>query len=97
PLSITHLKAPDALREASAAEGLSPGKMAVYLLAREQGIGIELETLRESSIHAAAAELGGVQKIVGPSAQTDGGKAAIAEALGKMEQQDADKPNKLDK
>ena len=90
PVQITHLKAPAELREASISRGVSPGKMAVYLLANKEGASpLELETLKQTSIHNAVKSLGGVQALVGGAAADDDGVKAELKKLLKIEKEAA--------
>ncbi|PZD94602.1 hypothetical protein DNH61_16695 [Paenibacillus sambharensis] len=67
-VQVTRLMAPEELREASIESGLSPGKMAVFLLAEANGYSIDLSELKERSISQIAAQLGGLEKVMGGDA-----------------------------
>lgn len=62
--NVTTLSVPVELREAASANGISSGKMAVYLMAKDEGYDIELDNLREHSIDKVTQPIGGVQTIV---------------------------------
>ncbi|EXX87735.1 hypothetical protein BG53_11385 [Paenibacillus darwinianus] len=82
PVQITHLKAPVELRDTSMAQGVSPGKMAVYLLANKEGAPIKLEALKQTSIHNAVKSLGGVKALMGAAAADEEGiKAELKKLL----------------
>ncbi|MHA7964479.1 anti-sigma factor domain-containing protein [Paenibacillus sp. CAU 1782] len=61
---ITTLLAPEELRLAAEANGLSAGKMAVYLMAKSEGFQLGLDELRSQSIHDATESMGGVKNLV---------------------------------
>jgi hypothetical protein len=62
--TITTLSLPNEVREEAALNGISSGKMAVYLMAKDEGYNIELEQLKQQSIDKATASIGGVKTIV---------------------------------
>ncbi|SFE44451.1 Anti-sigma factor N-terminus [Paenibacillus catalpae] len=62
--NVTVLSIPFEVREEAAANGISSGKMAVYLIAKDEGYDIKLEQLKGKSIAEATQEAGGVKKIV---------------------------------
>ncbi|MGO4109251.1 anti-sigma-I factor RsgI family protein [Paenibacillus sp. YAF4_2] len=62
--NVTVLSVPTEVREEAAANGISSGKMAVYLMAKDEGYNIELEQLKVQSIADATESIGGVKKIV---------------------------------
>ena len=61
---ITTLLAPEELRFAAEENGLSAGKMAVYLMAKSEGFQLGLDELRSQSIHEATEPIGGVKSLV---------------------------------
>ncbi|QAY66688.1 anti-sigma factor domain-containing protein [Paenibacillus protaetiae] len=61
---VTLLSAPKELREEAAQNGISSGKMAVYLMAKEEGYDIGMEQLKHESIDQVTKEIGGVPAIV---------------------------------
>jgi hypothetical protein len=61
---ITTLLAPEELRLAAEENGLSAGKMAVYLMAKSEGFQLGLDELRSQSIHDATEPIGGVKSLV---------------------------------
>jgi hypothetical protein len=62
--NVTVLSVPSEVREEAAANGISSGKMAVYLMAKDEGFEIELEQMKVQSIAEATQAAGGVKKIV---------------------------------
>lgn len=62
--NVTVLSVPTEVREEAAANGISSGKMAVYLMAKDEGYDIKLEQLKVQSIADATESIGGVKKIV---------------------------------
>ncbi|WP_169086310.1 anti-sigma factor domain-containing protein [Paenibacillus sp. PL91] len=62
--NITTLSVPNEVREEAAANGISSGKMAVYLMAKDEGYTIEMEQLKQNSIDKATESLGGLKTIV---------------------------------
>lgn len=68
--NVTTLSIPNELREAAAANGISSGKMAVYLMAKDEGYELELEQMKQQSIDKVTEPLGGVKTIVANAADT---------------------------
>lgn len=68
--NVTTLSIPNELREEADANGISSGKMAVYLMAKEEGYKIEIEQLKQQSIDKVTEPLGGVKTIVDNAADT---------------------------
>lgn len=68
--NITTLSVPNELREEAAANGISSGKMAVYLMAKDEGYNLELKQLKLQSIDKVTESLGGVKTIVGNAEDT---------------------------
>ncbi|MCM3628889.1 anti-sigma factor domain-containing protein [Paenibacillus glycanilyticus] len=62
--NVTVLSVPNEVREEASANGISSGKMAVYLMAKDEGYEIELEQMKVQSIAEATQAAGGVKKIV---------------------------------
>lgn len=67
--NVVMLQAPSELREAAADMGVSSGKMAVYLIAKEEGYDIALDQLKSSSIDSVTEDIGGVPAIMADSEQ----------------------------
>ncbi|MDQ0111082.1 anti-sigma factor domain-containing protein [Paenibacillus harenae] len=72
--NITTLAVPSELRDAAAANGVSSGKMAVYLMAKDEGYEIELEQLKHHSIDNVTSSIGGVKTIVDNARDTSKSK-----------------------
>lgn len=68
--NVTTLTIPNELREEADANGISSGKMAVYLMAKEEGYKLEIEQLKQQSIDKVTEPLGGVKTIVDNAADT---------------------------
>jgi hypothetical protein len=62
--NITTLSVPNEVREEAALNGISSGKMAVYLMAKDEGYNVEIEQLKQHSIDKVTEPLGGLKKIV---------------------------------
>ncbi|TCN00723.1 anti-sigma factor-like protein [Paenibacillus sp. BK033] len=62
--NVTVLSVPSEVREEASANGISSGKMAVYLMAKDEGYPIELEQIKSQSLAEATKSVGGVKKIV---------------------------------
>ncbi|ACS99990.1 anti-sigma factor domain-containing protein [Paenibacillus sp. JDR-2] len=62
--NVTVLSVPTEVREEASANGISSGKMAVYLMAKDEGYNIELEQIKGQSLAEATKSVGGVKKIV---------------------------------
>lgn len=67
---VTTLAVPNELREEAEANGISAGKMALYLMAKDEGYQLELEKLKEQSINKVTDPIGGVKTIVGNASDT---------------------------
>lgn len=63
-VTITTLSVPEALRVEADANGISSGKMAMYLMAKGEGYQVELSQLKEKSIDSWSEPIGGVKSIV---------------------------------
>lgn len=81
--TITTLSLPNEVREEAAINGISSGKMAVYLMAKDEGYSIELEQLKKQSIDQATASIGGVKTIVSNAGDTSKEKLKKLVALEK--------------
>lgn len=92
--NITTMSIPNELREEAAANGISSGKMAVYLMAKEEGYHLELEQLKQQSIDKVTESIGGVKTIVDNAADTSKEKLkelVVREREEKTKQQKDDK------
>ncbi len=67
---ITALSIPVELRDEAAMNGISSGKMAVYLMAKAEGYAIPIESLKQQSIDKVTEPIGGVNTIVEQSDHT---------------------------
>lgn len=92
--NITTMSIPNELREEAAANGISSGKMAVYLMAKEEGYQLELEQMKEQSIDKVTESIGGVKTIVDHAADTS--KKKLKELV-LREQEEKAKQQKDDK
>ncbi|ALS29395.1 anti-sigma factor RsgI [Paenibacillus sp. 32O-W] len=63
-IQLTTLHAPKELRDEAQQNGVSAGRMALYLMAKYQGKDLRIDELKTTSIHDIAAEWGGVEAIV---------------------------------
>ncbi|RCW41723.1 anti-sigma factor domain-containing protein [Paenibacillus prosopidis] len=68
--NVTTLTIPNELREEAEANGISSGKMAVYLMAKEEGYKLEIDQLKQQSIDKVTEPLGGVKTIVDNASDT---------------------------
>jgi hypothetical protein len=66
--NVTTLSVPFEVRNAADANGISAGKMTVYLMAKDEGYALELEQLKSQSIDEATESLGGLKAIVSNAA-----------------------------
>lgn len=92
--NVTTLTIPNELREEADANGISSGKMAVYLMAKEEGYNIEIDQLKQQSIDKVTEPLGGVKTIVDSAADTSKEKLkelVVREQKEKAKQQKDDK------
>ncbi|ARF68829.1 hypothetical protein B7C51_15055 [Paenibacillus larvae subsp. pulvifaciens] len=62
--TVTAFSVPNELREAAALKGISAGKYAIYLNAKNQGTDLSLDDFKEQSVYKLAAQYGGIQKWV---------------------------------
>ena len=84
-IAVTIVSAPDELRKTAQANGVSPGKMAVYLLAEKQGLSISLDDLKTGSIRKAVEPYGGISNLLGDGQSDEERKRELAELLAKEE------------
>ncbi|MEV5026165.1 anti-sigma-I factor RsgI family protein [Paenibacillus sp. LPE1-1-1.1] len=94
--NITTMSIPNEVREEASANGISSGKMAVYLMAKEEGYSIEIEQLKQQSIDKITEPIGGVKTIVDNA--EDKSKEKLKELVAKekaekAKQQKADQSN----
>jgi septum formation inhibitor MinC len=92
--NVTTLSIPNELREEADANGISSGKMAVYLMAKEEGYKLEIEQLKQQSIDKATEPLGGVKTIVDNAADTSKEKLKELVAREQKEKAKQQKDNK---
>lgn len=82
-IEVTIVRAPGELRERAQANGVSPGKMAVYLLAEKQGLPISLDDLKKGSIRQAVEPYGGISGLLGDGQSDEERKRELADLLAK--------------
>lgn len=75
---VTAFAVPEEVRQAAQAEGLSTGKYSVYLSAKGSGMPIDLQQMKEQSIHSLLEKSGGAGSLIAPDKQT---KEAIKDLL----------------
>ncbi len=92
--NITTLSVPNEVREEAAANGISSGKMAVYLMAKDEGYKLEIEQLKQQSIDKVTEPLGGVKTIVDNAEDTS--KKKLKELVAR-EQEEKAKQQKANK
>ncbi|QHW33298.1 anti-sigma factor domain-containing protein [Paenibacillus rhizovicinus] len=63
-IEVTTVSAPEGIRDEAKRAGISSGKMAFYLMAKEQGYRISIKDLKQESIHQAAKPMGGVAAVM---------------------------------
>jgi len=80
-IEVTIVRAPGELREKAQANGVSPGKMAVYLLAEKQGLPISLDDLKKGSIRQAVEPYGGISGLLGDGQSDEERKRELADLL----------------
>ncbi|WP_020617644.1 anti-sigma factor domain-containing protein [Paenibacillus daejeonensis] len=90
-LTVTVLSAPLELREEAEQQGVTPGKMAVYLLAKHTSDPIMLKELQQFSIHQAVAAHGGMEAILS-QLDTAGASEALRRLLQQELAQEAEQP-----
>ncbi|CAM4469487.1 hypothetical protein FHS16_004407 [Paenibacillus endophyticus] len=93
--NITTMSIPNEVREEAAINGISSGKMAVYLMAKEEGYSLEIEQLKQQSIDKATEPVGGVKTIV-DNAQ-DKSKEKLKELVAKEKKEKAKQQNNINK
>ncbi|MBO7744622.1 anti-sigma factor domain-containing protein [Paenibacillus sp. MWE-103] len=64
-IEVTTLSAPQDVRDEATKIGLSSGKMAFYLMAKNQGYRVTIKELKQESLHQAAKPMGGVAAVMG--------------------------------
>jgi|GEM_PF-1887607 len=82
-VTITTLFLPAELRSEADSIGISSGKLALYLMAKNEGYTLEIDSLKKQSIDNATASIGGIEGIVGAAEE-----AASKEQLEKLLQQE---------
>lgn len=90
-LTIETVYLPAEVREEAQEQGISSGKMAVWLAAESEGYEVELDDLKKKSVEAVASSLGGVKKVLEDSRIDKDDKTAWKEML--AEQKKAEKEN----
>lgn len=85
-VTITTLFVPAELRSEADSNGISAGKMALYLMAKNEGYSIELDSLKAQSIDKATASIGGVGHILG-DAEDPTTKAKLQQLLKKEQEE----------
>ena len=90
-LTVTVLSAPAELRDEAAEQGVTPGKMAVYLLAKHTSDPIMLQELQQFSIHQAVTAHGGMDAILS-QLDTGGASEALRRFLQQELAQEAEQP-----
>ncbi|MGO4543500.1 anti-sigma factor domain-containing protein [Paenibacillus sp. 2TAB23] len=93
--NITTMSIPNEVREEAAINGISSGKMAVYLMAKEEGYALEIEQLKKQSIDKVTEPVGGVKTIV-DNAQ-DKSKEKLKELVAKEKEEKAKQQNHINK
>ncbi|MBD2844216.1 hypothetical protein IDH44_03365 [Paenibacillus sp. IB182496] len=83
-LRVAVLRAPPEVRAEASRLALTPGKLSVYLLAASEGLELELETLRDASLGAAAEAGGGVQRLLAEGGLDGHAGAADRELLERL-------------
>lgn len=87
-VTITTLFLPAELKNEADSLGISAGKMALYLMAKDEGYPLELESLKKQSIDKATETIGGVGQIVG-DAENPSTKAKLQRLLKQEQRQQA--------
>ncbi|MUT67504.1 anti-sigma factor domain-containing protein [Paenibacillus sp. NEAU-GSW1] len=90
--NIMALSIPVELRDEAAMNGVSSGKMAVYLMAKEEGYEIPLELLKNESIDKVSEPYGGVEQIVDHS--DNASKEKLKELVDKEKKEKKEKADK---
>lgn len=67
---VAAFSAPETVREAAANEGISTGKYAVYLNAKNNGYSISIDEMKQTSIYVVAQQAGGLNELIGPEPLT---------------------------
>ncbi|MDF2722777.1 MAG: rsgI [Paenibacillus sp.] len=63
-IQVTSFVTPTAIREEALNNGVSAGKYAVYLTAKDNGNDIGLNALKDDSVHKIAKDVGGISKLI---------------------------------
>jgi hypothetical protein len=63
---VTAFAAPQEIRQAAEANGLSTGKYAIYLAAKNNGTPLPLDDFKKESVHQLAQQNGGIEALVDP-------------------------------
>jgi len=84
-VKITTLAAPREVRQEAQNQGVSTGKMAVYLIAKNEGRDVTIEQMKTTSIHQIAKSWGGLQQVI------DNKKKPDKDTLKKMLEQEQKK------
>lgn len=63
-VKVTTLAAPQEVRQEAQIQGVSTGKMTVYLIARNEGRDVTIEEMKTTSIHQIAKSWGGLQQVI---------------------------------
>jgi hypothetical protein len=63
---VTAFAAPQEIRQAAEANGLSTGKYAIYLAAKNNGTLLPLDDFKRESVHQLAQQSGGIEALVNP-------------------------------
>ncbi|MFS0723364.1 anti-sigma factor domain-containing protein [Paenibacillus sp. 1P07SE] len=90
-LTVTVLSAPAELRDEAAEHGMTPGKMAIYLLSKYANEPIRMNELRQLSIHQAMARHGGLESIIG-QLDAAGSREALERMLGQELAHEGEEP-----
>lgn len=88
-IEVTAFVTPPTIREEALAQGVSAGKYAVYLSAKNNGNAIDLDDLKNDSVHKIAEKSGGIGKLI------DRDNLPKKEALSRL--LEAEKKGELDK
>ncbi|GIP34433.1 anti-sigma factor domain-containing protein [Paenibacillus sp. J2TS4] len=67
---VAAFSTPEEVREAATEEGISSGKYAIYLNAKNNGYSISINDIKQTSIHAMAQEAGGLNELIGSNSVT---------------------------
>ncbi|MFD0961282.1 anti-sigma factor domain-containing protein [Paenibacillus chungangensis] len=91
-VTITTLSAPKELRDEADANGISTGKMAVYLMAKDEGYQLEMNEVKAQTIDKVTEPMGGLQQVVAEEERASNAKEKLRQLLIKeREQEEKDK------